>query len=112
METAELSSEPDNIVLATPGGAAAVSNTTVVPATASGGGKGKKNLFYQRSDSTLCLGFTPPDLFDRPLSEAWPLADQPHMLQPSSRKEDLFGFPKFNMSNQGTRYDVLFIIIF
>lgn len=28
------------------------------------------------------------------MSEALPLADQPHLLQPNARREDLFGIPK------------------
>uniref|UniRef100_A0A8D8RW40 E3 ubiquitin-protein ligase hyd n=1 Tax=Cacopsylla melanoneura TaxID=428564 RepID=A0A8D8RW40_9HEMI len=58
------------------------------------GGKGRKHAFFQRSDSTLCLGCPPPDPFDTPLTQALPLADQPHLLQPHARKEDLFGVPK------------------
>lgn len=57
-------------------------------------GKGRKNIFFQRSDSTLCLGCSPPDPFETPMIQSLPLADQPHLLQPNSRKEDLFGFPK------------------
>lgn len=65
-------------------------------ASAANGGKGRKNIFFQRSDSTLCLGCSPPDPFETPMIQALPLADQPHLLQPSSKKEDLFGFPKHN----------------
>ncbi|XP_044752448.1 E3 ubiquitin-protein ligase UBR5 isoform X9 [Coccinella septempunctata] len=57
-------------------------------------GKGRKHPFFQRSESTLCLGCPPPDPFDTPMSEALPLADQPHLLQPNARREDLFGMPK------------------
>ncbi|XP_046991563.1 E3 ubiquitin-protein ligase UBR5 [Schistocerca americana] len=57
-------------------------------------GKGRKNPFLQRSDSTLCLGCPPPDPFDTPMAEALPLADQPHLLQPNARREELFGMPK------------------
>lgn len=49
---------------------------------------------FQRSESTLCLGCPPPDPFETPMSEALPLADQPHLLQPNARREDLFGIPK------------------
>ena len=59
-----------------------------------GSKSGRKHPFFQRSDSTTFLGCPPPDPFQRPLVEALPLADQPHRLQPSSRKEDLFGFPR------------------
>lgn len=57
-------------------------------------GKGRKHSFFQRSESTLCLGCPPPDPFESPMSEALPLADQPHLLQPNARREDLFGIPK------------------
>ncbi|XP_012274394.1 E3 ubiquitin-protein ligase UBR5 isoform X2 [Orussus abietinus] len=57
-------------------------------------GKGRKHPFFQRSDSTLCLGCPPLDPFDTAMSEALPLADQPHLLQPHSRREDLFGVPR------------------
>lgn len=60
----------------------------------SGSGKGRKHSFFQRSESTLCLGCPPPDPFDTPMSEALPLADQPQLLQPNARREDLFGIPK------------------
>lgn len=59
-----------------------------------GGGKGRKHAFFQRSESTLCLGCPPPDPFDTPMAQALPLADQPHLLQPNARREDLFGIPK------------------
>ncbi|CAG9865425.1 unnamed protein product [Phyllotreta striolata] len=59
-----------------------------------GGGKGRKHSFFQRSESTLCLGCPPPDPFDTPMAEALPLADQPHLLQPNARREELFGIPK------------------
>lgn len=51
-------------------------------------------LHFQRSESTLCLGCPPPDPFDTPMAEALPLANQPHLLQPNARREDLFGIPK------------------
>ncbi|XP_044743814.1 E3 ubiquitin-protein ligase UBR5 isoform X2 [Chrysoperla carnea] len=57
-------------------------------------GKGRKHPFFQRSESTLCLGSAPPDPFETPMAEALPLADQPHLLQPSARREELFGIPK------------------
>lgn len=60
--------------------------------------KGRKHSFFQRSESTLCLGCPPPDPFETPMSEALPLADQPHLLQPNARREDLFGIPKQSIS--------------
>ncbi|KAG8228758.1 hypothetical protein J437_LFUL008199 [Ladona fulva] len=58
------------------------------PCTLGGGnskGQGRKHPFFQRSESTLCLGCPPPDPFETPMAEALPLADQPHLLQPSAR---------------------------
>ena len=55
---------------------------------------GKKHAFFQRSESTILMGCTPPNPFSTPLHEALPLAEQPHLLQPQSRKEDLFGIPR------------------
>ncbi len=55
---------------------------------------GRKHPFFHRSDSTTFLGCPPPDPFRTPLVEALPLADQPHILQPNARREDLFGIPK------------------
>lgn len=57
-------------------------------------GKGRKHTFFLRSDSTLFLGCPPPDPFSTSLAESLLLADQPHLLQPTSRKEDLFGIPR------------------
>ncbi|KAG5892960.1 hypothetical protein JTB14_015007 [Gonioctena quinquepunctata] len=71
----------------------------------SGTGKGRKHSFFQRSESTLCLGCPPPDPFDIPMSEALPLADQPHLLQPNARKEDLFGIPKQPVTLMSTGSD-------
>jgi hypothetical protein len=55
---------------------------------------GKRHGFFQRSESTLCLGCPAPDSFNTPMAEALPLADQPQLLQPNARREDLFGMPK------------------
>ena len=63
--------------------------------------KGRKNPFFQRSDSTLCLGCPPPDPFTTPMNEALPLADQPQLLQPNARREDLFGIPKQPVDSSG-----------
>ena len=60
--------------------------------------KGRKHPFLQRSDSTLCLGCPSVDPFDTVMSEALPLADQPHLLQPHSKREDLFGMPRPTIS--------------
>lgn len=50
--------------------------------------------FFCRSESTLFLDGVVPDPFSLPISEALPLAEQPHLLQPTSRREDLFGIPR------------------
>lgn len=55
---------------------------------------GAKHAFFRRSESTLFLDDAVPDPFSLPISEAIPLAEQPHLLQPNSRREDLFGIPK------------------
>lgn len=60
---------------------------------------GRRHPFFQRSESTLCLGCTPPDPFNTPLEEALPLADQPHLLTPNSRREELFAMPKLQQSS-------------
>jgi len=60
--------------------------------------KGKKHPFFQRSNSTLFLGCPPPDPFASPLSEALPLAEHPHLLQPNSRREDLFSVPRYSLN--------------
>lgn len=72
------------------------------PNTNNVNGKGRKHSFLQRSDSTLCLGCPLLDPFDTSLSEALPLADQPHLLQPHSRREDLFGVPRHGSSNSSS----------
>jgi hypothetical protein len=56
--------------------------------------QGPRHQFFQRSESTLFLDGVAPDPFSQPLSEALPLAEQPHLLQPNSRREDLFGISK------------------
>lgn len=55
---------------------------------------GKRHSFFQRSESTLCLGCPAPDPFNTPMAESLPLAEQPQLLQPNARREDLFGMPK------------------
>ena len=57
---------------------------------------GRRHIFFQRSESTLCLGCPPPDPFGT--SEPIPLAEQPQLLQPNARREDLFGSPKQPLS--------------
>ncbi|XP_006566770.1 E3 ubiquitin-protein ligase UBR5 isoform X2 [Apis mellifera] len=69
--------------------------------------KGRKHPFLQRSDSTLCLGCPPLDPFDTVMSEALPLADQPHLLQPHSKREDLFGIPRQPTANAGPNQNPL-----
>ena len=67
-----------------------------------GGGlrSGRRHPFFQRSDSTIFLGCNPPDPFQLPLVEALPLADQPHLLHPYARKEELFGMPRQTVNTQ------------
>ncbi|OQR77876.1 E3 ubiquitin-protein ligase UBR5-like [Tropilaelaps mercedesae] len=65
---------------------------------------GRKHSFFQRSDSTLCLGcIPPPDPFATPLAEALPLAERPQLLTPAATRLDLFGPPsKFASSGDST----------
>lgn len=56
--------------------------------------RGRTHGFFQRSDSTLCLGCPPPDPFNMTMQDALPLADQPQLLQPNARREELFGMPR------------------
>ncbi|CAB3231410.1 unnamed protein product [Arctia plantaginis] len=56
--------------------------------------RGRAHGFFQRSDSTLCLGCPPPDPFNMTMQDALPLADQPQLLQPNARREELFGMPR------------------
>ncbi|XP_026324159.1 E3 ubiquitin-protein ligase UBR5 isoform X3 [Hyposmocoma kahamanoa] len=58
------------------------------------GARGRTHGFFQRSDSTLCLGCPPPDPFNMTMQDALPLADQPQLLQPNARREELFGMPR------------------
>lgn len=58
---------------------------------------GSRSHFFQRSESTLSLDSLATDPFNLPLSEALPLAEQPHLLQPNSRREDLFGVAKSSL---------------
>ncbi|CAG0918967.1 unnamed protein product [Notodromas monacha] len=48
------------------------------------------HIFFRRSASTLYLGGHAPDMLSTPLAKALPLADQPHLLQPTARREELF----------------------
>ncbi|XP_045510523.1 E3 ubiquitin-protein ligase UBR5 isoform X7 [Colias croceus] len=57
-------------------------------------GRGRQHSFFQRTDSTLCLGCPPPDPFNMTMQDALPLADQPQLLQPNARREELFGMPR------------------
>uniref|UniRef100_A0A8C2LDK8 E3 ubiquitin-protein ligase UBR5 n=1 Tax=Cricetulus griseus TaxID=10029 RepID=A0A8C2LDK8_CRIGR len=63
---------------------------------------GQNHPFFRRSDSMTFLGCIPPNPFEVPLAEAIPLADQPHLLQPNARKEDLFGRPSQGLYSSST----------
>uniref|UniRef100_H2Y8X1 HECT domain-containing protein n=1 Tax=Ciona savignyi TaxID=51511 RepID=H2Y8X1_CIOSA len=59
--------------------------------------------FFRRSESMDFLGESDvPNLFEIPLPVALPLAEKPHLLQPSARKEDLFGRPRITHSDGAT----------
>eukprot|EP00794_Sanderia_malayensis_P011765 gene11765-12982_t len=53
-----------------------------------------RRKFFKRTDSTLVLGFEPSDPFKSTVKEALPLADKPHLLNPSARRDQLFGSTK------------------
>lgn len=72
--------------------------------------RGRKHGFFQRSESTLCLGCPPPDPFTTPMSEALPLADQPHLLTPSARREDLFGIPRQQVETESSGQDSINVL--
>merc|ERR1719400_162866 len=73
--------------------------------------RGRKHPFFQRSDSTLCLGCPPPDPFSTPMAEALPLADQPQLLTPTARREDLFGIPRQQVdSGEGSSSSTLNVL--
>ncbi|KAK2726284.1 hypothetical protein QYM36_000668 [Artemia franciscana] len=55
--------------------------------------RGKKHAFFRRSESTLCLGCSAQDPIKTPMIEALPLAEQPQLLHPGCRREELFGTP-------------------
>ncbi|KAI1289573.1 E3 ubiquitin-protein ligase UBR5 [Halotydeus destructor] len=67
--------------------------------------KGRNHTFFKRSNSTLFLGCPPPDPFASHIPEALPLADQPHILQPTSRREDLFGVPRASVTGNQSEAD-------
>ena len=60
-------------------------HSAIAAAAAAAVVRGKRHGFFQRSESTLCLGCPPPDPFQTPMHEALPLADQPQLLQPNAR---------------------------
>ncbi|XP_016930962.4 E3 ubiquitin-protein ligase hyd [Drosophila suzukii] len=68
-------------------------NADVQPSTSSmpSGSQGtRRHAFFARSESTLSLGCSAPEGFDLPLDMAMPLADKPHLLQPNSKRQELF----------------------
>ncbi|CAL8144298.1 unnamed protein product [Orchesella dallaii] len=66
----------------------------ICQATAAGKLGGKRHTFFQRSESTLCLGCPAPDPFQATVGDSLPLAEQPHLLQPNVRREEMFGCSK------------------
>lgn len=62
----------------------------LLQSSASDPNSGSRHTFFRQAESTLFLDGL-PDPFEVPLAEALPLAEQPHLLQPNSRREDLFG---------------------
>jgi len=66
--------------------------------------------FFQRSASTLCAGYPPPDPFQTPLCNALPLADQPQLLQPNARREDMFGMSSHNFVSEAKHQHSLYML--
>lgn len=80
------------------GGAAATEGASATNPAATAGSssssRGRRHPFFQRSDSTLCLGCQAPDPFSTPLAQALPLADRPQLLTPTATRQELFGAPR------------------
>ncbi|XP_050027437.1 E3 ubiquitin-protein ligase UBR5 isoform X3 [Dermacentor andersoni] len=68
---------------------------------AAGSNRGRRHPFFQRSDSTLCLGCQAPDPFSTPLAQALPLADRPQLLTPTATRQELFGAPRIPQASSG-----------
>ncbi|KAL3179297.1 hypothetical protein MRX96_038194 [Rhipicephalus microplus] len=68
---------------------------------AAGSNRGRRHPFFQRSDSTLCLGCQAPDPFSTPLAQALPLADRPQLLTPTATRQELFGAPRVPQASSG-----------
>ena len=62
----------------------------------------KRKHFFRRTESTLCLGCPPCDPYTTPLTEALPLADQPHLLTPTARREELFGIARHQVNPENS----------
>lgn len=50
----------------------------------------KSDIFFKRTESTLSLGCISPHVFQIQMETALPLADKPHLLQPNSKRDELF----------------------
>lgn len=87
-ENDDTDDELSNITSDDPYGEINGTNTSLNIAGSSG--TSRRHVFFSRSDSTLSLGCLAPDGFDLPLDVAIPLADKPHLLQPNSKRQDLF----------------------
>lgn len=87
-ENDDTDDELSNITSDDPYGEVGVASSSLHVAGAAG--TSRRHTFFARSDSTLSLGCLAPDGFDLPLDVAIPLADKPHLLQPNSKRQDLF----------------------
>lgn len=69
----------------------------------------RRHAFFARSESTLSLGCSAPEGFELPLDMAMPLADKPHLLQPNSKRQELFAnlplLVTTNANNSGATND-------
>jgi E3 ubiquitin-protein ligase EDD1 len=61
--------------------------------------KHRKHSFFRRSNSTTHLGCVAPDLLSA-MSSALPLAERPHLLTPTAKREVLFGSSMNEASNR------------
>ncbi|KAH7947257.1 hypothetical protein HPB52_008998 [Rhipicephalus sanguineus] len=85
----------------TAAGASGAAEGASVNTAAAGSNRGRRHPFFQRSDSTLCLGCQAPDPFSTPLAQALPLADRPQLLTPTATRQELFGAPRIPQASSG-----------
>ena len=82
------------------------STTTNTTAPVNQSRTGPRNTFFRRSESMLFLGANEDESFELSNAESLPLSEQPHLLKPSSTKEELFGRTGKARENQPTGLDM------